>query len=800
LLGRALRDAMEKPKRAQALRRQDDAASDEAQRHPQVGEWRWSLERDELVSCSEDYARIHGVSLEEIHALGKGQREWVVHLEDRNRVAEAFRSAGQEGRDYEIDYRILRPDGELRRVREVGKAVLDSSDRPVEYQGTLQDITEREQTERQLRKTLSQLQHVQRIAKLEFWVWDAREDKLDMPEGNPMLVGFSRDEVAGLSDGEYIERFVHPDDRQRVREAYGPALVNDRPIDVEYRLIRSDGKVLFVHEVGEPVFDQGGEVVGQIGTLQDITERKRAEDALRTSEARFRDFTETASDWFWEMGETLRFTYLSDRFEEATGVPIKDVIGLTREELYDRHMAASDKGNREKWQAHHNQIEARQAYRDFEVTWRYPDRTERTFAHSGKPVLDETGAFRGYRGTGVEITDRKKAETALREGERRFRGLFEQSAVGMAHAAPDGRVLEVNQAYSDFTGYAISELIGKRFDQVVHPDDLESAAAHRRSVLDGKAENPMHERRYLRKSGEQRWGLAGVAPFRDENGVLEGYIVQVQDITERKRIEAEIRRLNEELEERVDSRTAELRETQEELVRKERLAALGKLTGTVSHELRNPLGAMRTSLATIRKLARGGEPILERSVEILDNSVSRCDSIISDLLDYSRVRDLAPSVTVVDEWLNALLDEYQMPPGITLCRELGAGAIIALDRDRLSQVVNNLLDNACQAMLAEDNAAPGDAERRVTVATSLSGGRVELSVSDTGPGIPPAELEKVFEPLYSTKAFGVGLGLPLVRQIVEQHGGRIEADRTVGHGTRMVLWLPTEGEPRNAAQ
>jgi PAS domain S-box-containing protein len=781
-------------------RRRREAAPAEARGPTRVGAWCWSVVRGELVSCSEAYARIHGVTLDEIRALEKRQMTQFVHPEDRERVAETFRCAGEEGCDYEIDYRIQRPDGEVRHVREIAKAVYGDSARPVEYRGTLRDITEREQTERQLRTALSQLRHVQRIAKLEFWVWDARNDKLDMPESNPMLVGFSRNEVAGLSDEEYIERFVHPDDKQRVREAYGPASVNDRPVDVEYRLVRGDGKVLFVHEVGEPVYDQRGEVIAQIGTLQDITERKRTEDAVRTSEARFRDFTETASDWFWEMDETLCFTYLSDRFEEATGVPIKDVIGLTREELYDRHMVVSEKGDHEKWHAHYQLIEARQAYRDLEVTWRYPDGTERTFAHSGKPVFDEAGVFRGYRGTGVEITERKKAETALRDGERRFRGLFEQSAVGMTHAAPDGRVLQVNQAYSDFTGYGRSELIGKRFDLVVHPDDQDSAAAHRRAVLDGEAVTPMHERRYRRKSGEERWGLAGVAPFRDQNGVLEGYIVQVQDITERKRIEAEIRRLNEDLEARVEARTAELRAAQEELVRKERLAALGQLTGTVSHELRNPLGAMRTSLAAIRKLARGGDPILERSVEIVDNSITRCDSIIGDLLEYSRVRDLAPVATVVDDWLDTLLDEYDLPPGIVLRRELLAEAELALDRDRLRQVVNNLLDNACQAVTPPDEKASGDAERLITVATRPAGAAVELSVSDTGPGIPPEDAEKVFEPLYSTKAFGVGLGLPLVRQITEQHGGRIEVDRSVKRGTRMVLWLPLEADLGTAAQ
>jgi signal transduction histidine kinase len=207
---------------------------------------------------------------------------------------------------------------------------------------------------------------------------------------------------------------------------------------------------------------------------------------------------------------------------------------------------------------------------------------------------------------------------------------------------------------------------------------------------------------------------------------------------------------------------------------------------------------MRTSLAAIRKLARDGEPMLKRSVEIVDRSVTRCDNIIGDLLDYSRIRNLVPEPTALDGWLERLLDEYQVPPGITLHPDLDAGAELSLDQDRLRQVVINLLDNACQAMTPEDGDAAGDGERLLTVATRVAASRVELSVSDTGPGIPPEDVDKVFEPLYSTKAFGVGLGLPLVRQIIEQHGGGIELESGAGSGARFVIRLPLPVPVRRA--
>ncbi len=252
----------------------------------------------------------------------------------------------------------------------------------------------------------------------------------------------------------------------------------------------------------------------------------------------------------------------------------------------------------------------------------------------------------------------------------------------------------------------------------------------------------------------------------------------------------ELKRLNENLEQRVEARTAELQSTRKELLRKERLAALGQLTATVSHELRNPLGAMRTSIAAIKRLVRDDQALLHRSIEIADRSVSRCDNIINDLLDYSRARRLEPEVTAVDDWLGQLLREYRIPPSVTLSPSLGCEATVAIDRERLRRAIVNLLDNACQAMLGEGGAAEPENERILAVATARTDRGVEISVADNGPGMAPEEFEKIFEPMYSTKAFGVGLGLQIVKQILSQHGGDVEVDRRAGPGARFVVWLP----------
>ncbi len=233
-----------------------------------------------------------------------------------------------------------------------------------------------------------------------------------------------------------------------------------------------------------------------------------------------------------------------------------------------------------------------------------------------------------------------------------------------------------------------------------------------------------------------------------------------------------------------------LQEAQEDLVRKERLAAVGQLTATVSHELRNPLGAMRSATEAIAKLSSGDDAQLTRAIRLLERGQARCDRIIAELLDFVRVRELSLSLTGMDAWLSTLLDDYEMPPGVTLERRLACDCDALIDRDRLERSVENVISNACDAMTGNGGDEEPADRHVLTVATRIRGGRLEIAICDTGPGIPPEQDDKIFEPLFSTKSFGVGLGLPIVRQIMEQHEGGIEIDSEPGRGTDVILWLP----------
>jgi signal transduction histidine kinase len=226
-----------------------------------------------------------------------------------------------------------------------------------------------------------------------------------------------------------------------------------------------------------------------------------------------------------------------------------------------------------------------------------------------------------------------------------------------------------------------------------------------------------------------------------------------------------------------------------ELLKAERLSVLGQLTATVAHELRNPLSAIRNTLFTIKELAVNAGIKLDRPVARMERSIERCDRIISDLLEFTRNRELNCTSVSFDRWLAGVLAEQNVSPSISLITEFAAAeAVVPVDPDRMRRVIINLFENAAQA-LAE---RPAEQEKRITARTAAVDGELVLVIEDTGPGISPENLARIFEPLFSTKSFGTGLGLPTVKQIVNQHGGNITVDSEVGRGTRVTVRLPLD--------
>jgi len=272
-------------------------------------------------------------------------------------------------------------------------------------------------------------------------------------------------------------------------------------------------------------------------------------------------------------------------------------------------------------------------------------------------------------------------------------------------------------------------------------------------------------------------------------GLQLGRVIERQRADEKAKRWTETLQQNEaELARRVEERTAELEKAQDELVRSERLSALGQVTATVAHELRNPLSAIKNTIYSIRERAGEPAPTLARQFERIERSINRCDAIISALLEYSRSHRPKPLAHHFDRWLRETIAEHSGLTDIAVEFDLKAGpALVSFDSDLFRRVITKLIENALQALAeSRENRAPP----RLTLKTSIAEGWLELCVDDNGPGISPENLGRVFEPLFSTKSFGTGLGLPIAKRTVEQHGGTIELSSVENSGTTVSIRLP----------
>jgi signal transduction histidine kinase len=242
------------------------------------------------------------------------------------------------------------------------------------------------------------------------------------------------------------------------------------------------------------------------------------------------------------------------------------------------------------------------------------------------------------------------------------------------------------------------------------------------------------------------------------------------------------------LEQKIAERTEQLKNAQQELLRQERLATLGKLTATIAHEIRNPLATVNTSIFSIgAAIARNDTERIKRALTLAERNVKRCDNIITELLDYTRKLEIRPAMVNIDEWVGRILDEQTFPEGIICRRNLSSGLNIRIDGEHMRRAVVNVVTNAVHALSEEGS--PG---KELIVETAGSGNNFEIRVMDKGPGIPDELQQKIFEPLFSTKGFGVGLGLSITKDIMEKHRGGIDIRSKAGEGTTVTLWAPIE--------
>jgi len=389
-----------------------------------------------------------------------------------------------------------------------------------------------------------------------------------------------------------------------------------------------------------------------------------------------------------------------------------------------------------------------------------------------------------------DVTESKKIQDALRRSEETYAKAEEIAHIG----SWDWDILTGDLRWTD----EIFRIFGQEpqsfgatydaFLESIHEEDRDKVVnAVNASVGDASTEYNVEHRVVRANTHEVRVVQERGKVYRDQEGAPVRMIGTVYDITEQRAAEKELDAYRERLEDIVEERTAELKKTQVELVRSERLATLGQLTATVSHELRNPLGAMRPSLYVIKRKMPEGDVKLDDAVKRIDRNIDRCDHIIDELLDFTRITVLDKQEVEIRTWLDSVLNDVAIPEKVNVVRHYEESEMtVLLDRGRFRRAIINVVDNAYQAALEKvDNEKP-----RIEIAVVQHDDRVCFSIIDNGIGMPDDVRERIFEPLFSTKGFGVGLGMPTVHQIMEQHQGGIEIESTPGKGTSVMLWIP----------
>jgi len=353
-------------------------------------------------------------------------------------------------------------------------------------------------------------------------------------------------------------------------------------------------------------------------------------------------------------------------------------------------------------------------------------------------------------------------------------------------------VTSVNTAFSRLTGYSKDEIVGKHFTKLgtIRPRDLPKYIKLFSSIFRGKIP-PSLEFVYLHKDGTQCYGEARLS-FMKQSGKEVGVQAILRDITERKNMEEKLKRYTDHLEVLVEERTRELKESQDRLIKSERLAAIGELATMVAHDLRNPLTSIRTAGYYVKNTCPyHAKPECKTAIEMLDiieKETLFADNIINDLLDFAAKRPLQKKKQNINNLLETSVIVSNIPENIKVKRKSAKKAIAIVDAKHFERVFLNLTKNAVQAM---QNGG------KLTIKTSETKNHIEITFTDTGIGIPEENMSKIFTPLFTTKAKGIGMGLAICKRIVEQHGGTINVKSKVGKGTTVTIKLPKKGGENN---
>jgi two-component system, LuxR family, sensor kinase FixL len=622
-----------------------------------------------------------------------------------------------------------------------------------------QDLLRAARLSDDLRDSEERMSLAAEAANLGMWVWDVGRDEIWTTDKARALLGLAPD--TRLDRAALLAR-VHPEDRVARDSAIRRAFETKGEYSIEYRVLLPDGTLRWIGARGRCTNIGETKAIRLLGVSMDVTAQKQAEDALRESEARFRTMANTAPVMIWMSGPDKLCTFFNKGWLDFTGRPLEQELGNGWAEGV--HHEDLDRC----FEVYVHSFDARQPF-TIEYRLRRSDGEYRWVLDSATARFAPNGTFLGYIGSCIDITERKHAQ-------ERFQLVVEASPNGIVVVNAQGLIVLVNACVEKLFGYGREELIGQSIELLVPERFRGEHPAHRAGFHAAPAARAMGAGRELfarRKDGSEFPVEIGISPIRSPEGTL--VLSVIVDITERKQAEAEAQ------------------QHREELAYLSRVAIMGEVTGSLAHELNQPLGAIVSNAsAGLRFLARDSLSG-EKFREILEDIVAdgrRASEVIRTVKRMGRrgesTRQLLQLNDVIAEMVR-LTRSDALAHDCTLLTDLyPALPKVEANLVQLQEVFLNLIVNAFEAL----KEAPR-VRRRVIIRTDRDGdGAVRACVRDFGTGLPAEKPERVFDRFFSTKREGMGIGLFITRSIVVAHGGTLWAENAEGGGAQFSLRLP----------